>query len=228
MRWIALQRLGETPPYHPQMLDGAIDSLSSVMVRGGWVMWPLMLLSVISVTLCLERGWLWLHLHSPARRRRFNRLNTALRSGSRAEAERLAGKSRRLVYSALATRLLVEKPTDALAVEAVEELRTVVERFMPTLSTIITAAPLLGILGTVTGLISSFELLGTSRMITDPREISGGIAEALISTAAGLIVALVTLFPYMIFKGHVERAYRRMESIIASAQHGASEPAGKP
>lgn len=203
------------------MLDGASESLSSVLVRGGWAMWPLLVLSVVSVTLCLERGWFWLGLHSPARRRRFNKLNSALRSGNREEAQRLAGKSRRSVYAALASRLLAEPPSDALAVECVEELRSVVERFMPTLSTIITAAPLLGILGTVTGLISSFELLGTSRMITDPREISGGIAEALISTAAGLIVALVTLFPYMIFKGHVERSYRRMESIIASAQHGA-------
>ncbi len=198
------------------------------MIRGGWVMWPLLLLSVVSVTLCLERGWFWTRLHSPAHRRQFNKLSAALRTGNRPEAERLASKSRRSVYSLLAARLMAEKASDAVAIECVEELRPVVERFMPTLSTIITAAPLLGILGTVTGLISSFELLGTSHMITDPREISGGIAEALISTAAGLIVALITLFPYMIFRGHVERSYRRMESIIAAAQHnGTSDPAQK-
>ncbi len=196
------------------------------MVRGGWVMWPLLLLSVVSVTLCIERGWYWITLHSPGRRRRLNRLNTALRTGNRPEAERLAQRAQRSVYSVLAGRLLGESASDAVAIECIEELRPAVERFMPTLSTIITAAPLLGILGTVTGLISSFELLGTSQMITDPREISGGIAEALISTAAGLIVALVTLFPYMIFKGQVERAYRRMESIIAAAQHGLSGAGG--
>lgn len=192
------------------------------MMRGGWVMWPLLLLSVVSVTLCLERGWFWSRLHGPNRLARLNRLSSALRTGNRPEAQRLAGKARRSVYSALASKLLAERATDALAIECVEELRPSVERFMPMLSTIITAAPLLGILGTVTGLISSFELLGTSHMITDPREISGGIAEALISTAAGLIVALITLFPYMIYKGHVERAYRRMESIIAAAQHSFS------
>lgn len=185
-------------------------------------MWPLLLLSVLSVTLCIERGWFWWRLHGPSRLTRINRLGGALRTGNRPEAERLAGRARRSVYSMLASKLLAEQATDALAIECVEELRPSVERFMPTLSTIITAAPLLGILGTVTGLINSFELLGTSQMITDPREISGGIAEALISTAAGLIVALITLFPYMIFKGHVERAYRRMESIIAGAQHSFS------
>jgi biopolymer transport protein ExbB len=207
-------------PYHPPMLGGSIDTLSSLLVRGGWVMWPLLALSITSVTLCLERTWFWMRLHSPNRRERLNRLNAALRTGRTEEARRLIGRARSSVYSELAARLLEDKATDVVAIECVEELRPAVERFMPTLSTIITAAPLLGILGTVTGLISSFELLGTSRMITDPREISGGIAEALITTAAGLIIALLTLFPYMMFKGHAERAYRRMESIIAAAQHG--------
>lgn len=202
------------------MFGDAIDTLSSLLVRGGWVMWPLLLLSVLSVTLCLERAWFWLRLHSPSCRRRLNRLSTALRTGEGPEARRLVGGAPSSVYSLLASRLLDERASDVVAVECVEELRPVVERFMPTLSTIITAAPLLGILGTVTGLISSFELLGASRLITDPREISGGIAEALITTATGLIIALLTLFPYMIYKGQVERAYRRMESIIAAAQHG--------
>jgi biopolymer transport protein ExbB len=119
----------------------------------------------------------------------------------------------------LAGDLLDQGSDDAVAIESVDELRGDVERFMPMLSTIITAAPLLGILGTVTGLIGSFQMLGESSLVTDPREISGGIAEALITTATGLIIALVTLFPYMMFKGQVERAYRRMEVLIASAQH---------
>lgn len=210
-------------PYYPRMFGDAIDTLSSLLVRGGWVMWPLLLLSVLSVTLSLERAWFWLRLHNPSCRRRLNLLSAALRTGEQPEARRLLGGAPESVYSLLATRLLEERASDVVAVECVEELRPVVERFMPTLSTIITAAPLLGILGTVTGLISSFELLGASRLITDPREISGGIAEALITTATGLIIALLTLFPYMIYKGQVERAYRRMESIIAAAQHGFEE-----
>ena len=86
-----------------------------------------------------------------------------------------------------------------------------------------TAAPLLGILGTVIGIIQSFQLLGTQSTLTDPREVAGGIAAALLTTAFGLIVALVTLFPYMLFKGQSNRAVGRMETLIASAQHGAEQ-----
>jgi biopolymer transport protein ExbB len=92
---------------------------------------------------------------------------------------------------------------------------------MVTLSTIITAAPLLGILGTVIGIIRSFNLLGVEDVMTDPRAVSVGIAQALITTALGLVVALVTLFPYMIFRAQSERAVGRLESVIASAQLGA-------
>ena len=101
---------------------------------------------------------------------------------------------------------------------------------MVSLSTIITAAPLLGILGTVIGIIRSFRLLvgGPGEGgLTDPSAVSMGIAEALLTTALGLVVALITLFPYMIFKAQAERALGRVESIIAAAQQGASLAAGK-
>ena len=98
---------------------------------------------------------------------------------------------------------------------------------MATLSTIITAAPLLGILGTVIGIIQSFNLLGVQETLTDPRTVSTGIAEALLTTALGLVVALVTLFPYMIFRSHVERSIGRMESLIAAAQQGAGLAPGE-
>ncbi|NBQ15719.1 MAG: MotA/TolQ/ExbB proton channel family protein, partial [Proteobacteria bacterium] len=56
--------------------------------------------------------------------------------------------------------------------------------------------------------------------LADPRGVSGGIGEALITTASGLTVALISLFPYMIFKGLADRAMGRMESVIAAAQTG--------
>ena len=56
--------------------------------------------------------------------------------------------------------------------------------------------------------------------LTDPRDVSVGIAAALLTTALGLIVALITLFPYMVFRSHVERAIGRLESVIAAAQQG--------
>ena len=70
---------------------------------------------------------------------------------------------------------------------------------------------MLGILGTVVGIIQSFELLGGDATITDPSQVSGGIAEALISTATGLVVALLALFPYMLFRSRQDRALGRLE-----------------
>jgi biopolymer transport protein ExbB len=124
------------------------------------------------------------------------------------------------VYDQLARKMLEEGPDDAIALESIEDLRSVTERFSGVLSTIVTASPMLGILGTVTGIIQSFELLGGARTIVDPRDVSGGIAEALITTAAGLIIALGTLFPYMIFKTQSDRALGRFEAIVTAAKQG--------
>ena len=104
--------------------------------------------------------------------------------------------------------------------QAVDSIRSGLDRYMVVLSTIITAAPLLGILGTVIGIIQSFQLLGSQSTLTDPREVAGGIASALITTAFGLIVALVTLSPYMIFKAQSSNALGRLETLIAAAQSG--------
>ena len=71
-------------------------------------------------------------------------------------------------------------------------------------STIITAEPMLGILGTVTGIIRTFSNLGASTGISDPLAVSAGIGEALISTAAGLVACLVLIFPYNVIAETVD------------------------
>jgi biopolymer transport protein ExbB len=81
---------------------------------------------------------------------------------------------------------------------------------MAILDTIITMAPLLGILGTVTGIIISFDFLGKAG-VEDPKAVTGGIAQALITTAAGLTVALTTIVPYNYFIVRLERAARNIE-----------------
>ncbi|UCD76718.1 MAG: MotA/TolQ/ExbB proton channel family protein [Phycisphaerales bacterium] len=196
------------------------EDLGLLIERGGYVMVPLLALSVVSLTLIVERIWFWLTTHGPGRAGKLARLNDAFRRGEKRAAEKqIAGD--RTPYASVARRLLEDGASDAVAVEAVEAQRPRFDRFMVTLSTIITAAPLLGILGTVIGIIQSFNLLGEQTTLTDPRAVSMGIAEALLTTALGLIVALLTLFPYMIFRGQVDRAMGRLESVIAAAQQGA-------
>ncbi|MHC4947672.1 MAG: MotA/TolQ/ExbB proton channel family protein [Planctomycetota bacterium] len=202
------------------------DDLALLIQRGGWIMLPLLLLSVVSLALITERIWFWLVTHRPARVRMLQKLNDALRRRDDPAAKQLAGRDRS-PYGHVARQLMEHKATEAVAIEAVEEQRPRFDRFMVTLSTIITAAPLLGILGTVVGIIRSFNLLGQQDTLTDPRAVSVGIAEALITTAMGLVIALVTLFPYMIFRGQVGRALGRLESMIAAAQQGAETTGAK-
>jgi biopolymer transport protein ExbB len=196
--------------------------LAILIQRGGWVMLPLLVLSIVSLTLIAERIWFWAALHRPARIRWLQRLGRALRGGDRETAKRLVDRDRS-PYSHVGQHLVEYGASDAVAVEAVELQRPKFDRFMVSLSTIITAAPLLGILGTVIGIIRSFRLLGepSEGGLTDPSAVSHGIAEALLTTALGLVVALVTLFPYMIFRAQAERAIGRVESIVAAAQQGA-------
>ena len=88
---------------------------------------------------------------------------------------------------------------------------------MSILDTLITVAPLLGIFGTVTGIIHSFDVLGTSG-IENPHMVTAGIAEALITTAAGLGIAIFSIFPYNYFNSRVESAAIAIEKYATSLE----------
>lgn len=199
-----------------------MQDLSSLIEKGGYVMVPLLIVSVISVTLILERCWFWLLVGGRGSLKQLEKLNTLLRSGDFESASDALRKDTS-PYGEVAKALIRKGASDAVAMEAVEAQRPRIDRFMVALSTIITAAPLLGILGTVLGIIQSFNLLGEQAVLTDPSDVAGGIAAALLTTALGLIVALVTLFPYMLFRGWSSRALSRLESVIAAAQQGGDE-----
>ena len=82
--------------------------------------------------------------------------------------------------------------------------------YLPLLDTVITLAPLLGLLGTITGMISAFGLVSASGL-GQPHAITGGVAEALIATATGLAIAILTLIPYNYFRAKVEAITQLME-----------------
>ena len=193
------------------------QSTTDLFIRGGYVMWPLLGLSVLSLTLIFERCWFWIATNHPGNLARLSLIMRMLRTGDMASARALAMTGRG-VYNRIALMVLEEPGSEAAAAAAVESQRPKLERYMPTLSTVITAAPMLGILGTVTGIISSFKLLSQEAMTTtDPRLVSQGISEALLTTAAGLIVALVVLFPYNAFRAQIDRTMSRIEALIAAA-----------
>jgi biopolymer transport protein ExbB len=191
------------------------ENFSDVMVKGGWVMWPLLLCSIIGLTLSIERTWFWLRTNSPGTVARARRLGELIRAGD-VKGAKLLSERDKSVYGRIVNSLLKEKPTDAAMIAAVDEQRPRMDRFMGTLSTIITAAPMLGILGTVTGLIRAFNILN-DQAVTNPREVTPAIAEALITTAAGLVIAIIVLFPYNAFRAQVDRTLGRIETLMAAA-----------
>jgi biopolymer transport protein ExbB len=103
---------------------------------------------------------------------------------------------------------------------ALVELARLTSR-MKVLETVIQAAPMLGLLGTVIGMIDSFGALSTAAGgVADPAQLAGGIWTALTTTAAGLAVALVTYFAAVWLEGRIEGERQMMEPIISAAVHG--------
>jgi biopolymer transport protein ExbB len=190
-----------------------MDAVSDLFVRGGPVMWPLFLCSLVSLTIAIERLIFW-------SRDRFKRDDDLVEkvfklTGERSFDEALEqGKGSfnscvRMLVSGLRHR--EHGLSEAMQVEAGNEIERM-KTGLAALDTIVTMAPLLGILGTVLGIIDSFELLGASG-IGDPKAVTGGIAQALITTATGLSIAIVTLIPLNYFMSRVQREARKLEQI---------------
>ncbi|MFG0285042.1 MAG: MotA/TolQ/ExbB proton channel family protein [Phycisphaerales bacterium JB039] len=204
-------------------MESLIEPIRNLFQTGGWVMWPLAFLSLLSVTLIVERFLFWGRA-ATATRRRWHSLARKIRQRDLAGARALAEDDHTFlgVFALALVEELKQGPlTEVAAREAVEQIRPGIERFSATLSTIITAAPMLGILGTVTGIIRSFEVVGAAAVTggegaADPTLVADGIAQALYTTAFGLLIAIVTLFPYVIFRARIERALGRLELLAAA------------
>ena len=98
------------------------------------------------------------------------------------------------------------KAMEAAGIAAIAEMR----RGLPALDTIITLSPLLGLLGTIIGMVDSFKIMAIAGS-SQPHAVTGGVAEALIATATGIVVAVITLIPYNYFLARVERETEKIE-----------------
>ena len=179
--------------------------------KGGPVMWPLLICSVVSVTLAIERIVNLLRIHMSADDELVENLFELVSKGKCEEAV-TAGSTAKDPAVVVIVEGLKHRDhglSDAMQIEAERQLDEM-RNGLSVLDTIITMSPLLGILGTVTGIIKSFNLLQNVGL-QDPRLATGGISEALITTAAGLTVALVTLIPYNYLLSKIGRISRRLE-----------------
>jgi len=208
------------------MGTGPIDTARQLMEQGGWVMWPLLVMSLASLAMTFERLLFWAATNRPGRGRWLTTLADLFRARNH-DGVRSAIRGDSSVYARAAAGVLDRGASDAALIETVESVRPAIERFSAAQSTVITAAPLLGILGTVTGIIQSFSLLsdGVSERVTDPSLVAGGVAVALITTAFGMVVAIVALIPYAIFRAKADRCFGAIEVIAAAAQQGTERTA---
>lgn len=179
-----------------------------ILVKGGLVMIPLLLSSIVSVAVIIERFFFWRRLR---RRENDTIILQFVEAGNVEQAQKLAYDSRHPVSRVLLAGLEYRQLSPATAMEAAArgELRRI-KAYLPILDTVITLAPLLGLLGTITGMISAFGIVSDTGL-GQPLAITGGIAEALIATATGLLIAILTLLPYNYFRAKVEQLTERME-----------------
>ena len=197
--------------------SGELSSLEyflNVFYQGGFLMWPLLAISILSLAITIERTVFWMRM---SKIDWLDELAVALRDNSKEDLDKLI-KQNASPYIDVVKHLLSRGSEDSVVLEIVERVRPQLDRWLVTLSSIITAAPLVGILGTVIGIIQSFSVLSTGESIGDPAAVSGGISTALITTAFGLLIALAAHFPYMAFRVHRDRALGWIEVLVAAAQ----------
>lgn len=181
----------------------------ALFLKGGLIMWPLLVSSLVAVAVVVERV---LFLIREKKRRDAAAVAQILSLIEHGKLENvLQIKTQDFVARTLLYALEHRKDSfsGALLRAANQELK----RFgqgLAVLDTIITLAPLLGLLGTVTGMIHSFGLLGNASLDT-PTVITGGIAEALIATAFGLVIAIVALIPFNYLNSVLEEARHDIE-----------------
>jgi biopolymer transport protein ExbB len=184
-----------------------------IIKAGGWVMFPIIVCSVMSVAIILER--LWTLQEKRVLPRDLTREVWEWVSGKQLNHEHLqALHDGSALGEILAVGLTNRHRNREIMKERIEDTgRHVVhdlERYLNSLGTIAAITPLLGLLGTVVGMVNVFEAI-TSQGVGNPAVLAGGISEALITTAAGLIVAIPSLIGYRYLRGRVQTLVIRME-----------------
>lgn len=185
---------------------------------GGPIMYPLLACSLVVLTIIIERALFWLQVQSRHNRPLVEEVLEVCRRGDWELVRKKTAGSRDYVIRMLVSGIVHREfsMTKAMEVAAMEEIKKM-RRGMGVLDTMITVAPLLGILGTVTGIILSFDMLAVGG-INSPRLVTGGIAQALITTAAGLGIAISAVVPFNYFNVKVEQAAQNMEQYATSLE----------
>jgi biopolymer transport protein ExbB len=178
-----------------------------LFVHGGWIMWPILLTSFIAVTAVVKRVLFLLQENIRRQPAVAEQMLEKVENGDTAGAVAIGSTSKDYVARILVYALTHREHslTNAFTRAANQELNRF-QRGIAVLDTCVTVAPLLGLLGTVLGMMNTFGALGDGDIAANASKITGGVGEALIATAAGLLIAILGLLPYNVLNARVEEA----------------------
>ena len=180
-----------------------------LFLKGGLMMYPLLLCSLAATVVIAERVYFWWR-----NRESGAALETlfALLDSNRDKEARHQGETGGPVGRVLAAGIEHAKPSPATAMQSAATVEIGrMKSGLPMLDTVVTLAPLLGLLGTIIGMVQSFQVMAASG-IGQPHAVTGGVAEALIATATGLLVAIMALLPHNYLAARAERFTDRIEA----------------
>jgi biopolymer transport protein ExbB len=214
--------------YESQKLQKGINKVLELIKAGGILMWPILLCSVVSLAIIVERIWS-LQTNKICPRNLVAQVWELNKKGQLDAKRMQALKAGSELGRILASGLVNRNHERHIMKESIEEVgRHVVHelgRFLTTLGTIASITPLLGLLGTVIGMIKVFTVI-TTVGLGDPAVLAEGISVALITTASGLTVAIPSLMFYRYFQGRIDELVVNMEQEalkMVEVMHGQRE-----
>src|SRR6266568_5520101 len=197
--------------------------LANILVKyfeaGGPVMWPILITAIVAVAVVGERSFWWFRESRKRDPQTLEKLFAALENGDFREASRLSKDSQdpviRMIWHGM--NHFHSSMVGALQVAAGAELQKA-GRFLTVMDTLVTLAPLLGLLGTVSGIFRTFLALGTESVEGAMGAITGGIGEALIATMCGLAIAILALIPFNYFTRKLAQLQFELESAATNVE----------
>ena len=201
------------------MLPQGYNTVYELIGKGGVIMWPIFLCSILALAIAVERFYTFRRI-AIGTRELMDQIRTALRQGRVQEAVRTCDETNTPIARIVKAGLLkYDRSKDDIR-EAIQDAGHLeiprLERHLAALATCASIAPLLGLLGTVQGMIKCFATIENKEGLVNPSDLAEGIGNALITTFAGLVVGIPALVAYNYFVS-------RVDTMIVEMEVGASE-----